>query len=86
LLFGALSVTGVLYGLTVYYGLSSAQTEYAGKEFKSLAAQAGQDIRKVLPTIEYPVTDYTDYYTNTLLLHYYTTITLIITIIRVSGY
>jgi hypothetical protein len=46
LLVGALSVTGLLYGLGVYYGLSSAQTDYAGKEFKSLAAQAGQDIRK----------------------------------------
>jgi hypothetical protein len=46
LLVGTLSVTGLLYGLGVYYGLSSAQRDYAGKEFKSVAAQAGQDIRK----------------------------------------
>jgi hypothetical protein len=46
LLVGALSVTGLVYGLGVYYGLSSAQRDYAGKEFKSVAAQAGQDIRK----------------------------------------
>jgi hypothetical protein len=45
-LVGVLSVTGLLYGLGVYYGLSSAQRDYAGKEFKLLAAQAGQDIRK----------------------------------------
>jgi hypothetical protein len=45
-LIGALCVTGVAVGLVTYYGLSSAQQAYAGKEFKSLAAQAGQDIRK----------------------------------------
>jgi hypothetical protein len=46
LLVGALSVPGVLYGLAVYYGLSSSQHAAAGKEFKSLAAQAGKDIRQ----------------------------------------
>jgi hypothetical protein len=46
LLFGALTMTGLLYGLAVYYGLSSAQTAAAGLEFKSVAAQAGHDIRK----------------------------------------
>jgi hypothetical protein len=45
LLFGALSMTAALYGLGVYFGLSSAQQASAGKEFKSLAAQAGKDIR-----------------------------------------
>jgi hypothetical protein len=31
LLFGTLTVTGVVYGLAVYYGLSNAQYTYAGK-------------------------------------------------------
>ncbi|KAJ1394850.1 hypothetical protein B484DRAFT_407753, partial [Ochromonadaceae sp. CCMP2298] len=44
-LFAALSVTAVMYGLAVYYGLSNAQHTYAGKEFKNLASQAGEDIR-----------------------------------------
>jgi hypothetical protein len=30
-LFGALTVTAVMYGLAVYYGLSTAQRTYAGK-------------------------------------------------------
>ncbi|KAJ1403486.1 hypothetical protein B484DRAFT_405077, partial [Ochromonadaceae sp. CCMP2298] len=46
LLFGALSVTGVLYGLAVYFGISSTERAYAGKEFKALATQVGVDIRK----------------------------------------
>ncbi|KAJ1398008.1 hypothetical protein B484DRAFT_256725, partial [Ochromonadaceae sp. CCMP2298] len=46
LLLGALTVTAVLYGLGVYFGLSNAQRSYAGKEFKSLASQVGQDVRK----------------------------------------
>jgi hypothetical protein len=45
-LFGTLTVTGVLYGIWVYYYLSGAQEAAAGKEFKSLAAQAGKDIRQ----------------------------------------
>ncbi|KAJ1416543.1 hypothetical protein B484DRAFT_154615 [Ochromonadaceae sp. CCMP2298] len=46
LLFGAVTVTAVLNGLVVYYGLRNAQQFYAGMEFKSLSTQAGQDIRK----------------------------------------
>ncbi|KAJ1397371.1 hypothetical protein B484DRAFT_260189, partial [Ochromonadaceae sp. CCMP2298] len=46
LLFGALTVTAVLYGLVVYYITSTAQQKYAGKEFKYLVSQAGKDIRK----------------------------------------
>jgi hypothetical protein len=46
LLFGALTVTGVLYSLAVYFGITAAERAYAGKEFKALATQAGQDIRK----------------------------------------
>jgi hypothetical protein len=38
LLFGALTVTGVLYGVAVYWGISSAERRNAGKEFKALAA------------------------------------------------
>jgi hypothetical protein len=45
-LFGTLTVTGVLYGIWVYYYLSGAQEAAAGKEFKSVAAQLGLDIRK----------------------------------------
>jgi hypothetical protein len=45
-LFGTLTVTALLYGLAVYYGLSSAQHGAAEKEFKSMAAQMGLDIRK----------------------------------------
>jgi hypothetical protein len=45
-LFCALSLTAVMYGLVVYYIVSNAQLDYAGKEFKTLAAQAGKDIRK----------------------------------------
>ncbi|KAJ1395394.1 hypothetical protein B484DRAFT_407604, partial [Ochromonadaceae sp. CCMP2298] len=48
LLFGALTVTGVLYGVAVYWGISSAERRNAGKEFKALAAQVGVDIRKTL--------------------------------------
>jgi hypothetical protein len=46
LLCGALTVTAVLYGLAVYFITSTAQQNYAGKEFKYLASQAGKDIRK----------------------------------------
>jgi hypothetical protein len=46
LLFGALTVTGVLYVVAVYWGISSAERKNAGKEFKALAAQVGMDIRK----------------------------------------
>ncbi|KAJ1422643.1 hypothetical protein B484DRAFT_398980, partial [Ochromonadaceae sp. CCMP2298] len=46
-LFSALTVTAVMYGLAVYYGLSNAQHTYAGKEFKYLAEHAGRDIRNV---------------------------------------
>ncbi|KAJ1418073.1 hypothetical protein B484DRAFT_400605 [Ochromonadaceae sp. CCMP2298] len=48
LLFGALTVTGVIYGVAVYWGISSAERANAGKEFKALAAQVGVDIRKTL--------------------------------------
>jgi hypothetical protein len=34
-----------VYGLAVYYFLSSAQHTYAGKEFKAVTKQAGQGIR-----------------------------------------
>eukprot|EP00601_Ochromonadales_sp_CCMP2298_P002590 CAMPEP_0173176626 /NCGR_PEP_ID=MMETSP1141-20130122/4568_1 /TAXON_ID=483371 /ORGANISM="non described non described, Strain CCMP2298" /LENGTH=459 /DNA_ID=CAMNT_0014098993 /DNA_START=316 /DNA_END=1691 /DNA_ORIENTATION=- len=44
-LFSALTVTALMYGLAVYYGLSTAQYTYAGKEFRYLAEQAGQGIR-----------------------------------------
>ncbi|KAJ1384438.1 hypothetical protein B484DRAFT_17667, partial [Ochromonadaceae sp. CCMP2298] len=44
-LFGFLTVTAVVYGVGVYIGLSSTQNQYASKEFRSLSAQVGTDIR-----------------------------------------
>jgi hypothetical protein len=46
LLFGALTVTGVLYVVAVHYGISSAERANAGKEFKAMATQVGVDVHK----------------------------------------
>ncbi|KAJ1438830.1 hypothetical protein B484DRAFT_392089 [Ochromonadaceae sp. CCMP2298] len=44
LLLCALTVTAALYGLAVYYGLSNAEHNMAGKEFKLMATHAGKNI------------------------------------------
>ncbi|KAJ1393855.1 hypothetical protein B484DRAFT_408062, partial [Ochromonadaceae sp. CCMP2298] len=46
LLFGALTVTAVVYGVAVYYRFNTVQQNSAGKEFKYVVEQAGKDIRK----------------------------------------